>query len=99
MRANGVWQEYVVPCLAYLCAEELESSGCVFEAGGGWMAQVRWQRTPGVFFKMDSFTVENVRDSWGKITDFTDATAPEEEGTATGINSPQLTQVIHGSKL
>ena len=34
-------QEYVVPCIAYLCAEELEASGCVFEAGGGWMAQVR----------------------------------------------------------
>ena len=60
---------------------------------------MRWQRTPGVFFKLGSFTVEDVRDAWGRITDFAEANAPEEDDTGTGINSPQLTQIVQGSKL
>ncbi|KAL1524847.1 hypothetical protein AB1Y20_019727 [Prymnesium parvum] len=89
---------YAVPCVAYLCSEECEATGGVFEAGGGWMAQVRWQRSAGVFFDLESFSVEDVRDAWGRITDFTNATSPEEEGTV-GVNSPQLAQILHGSKL
>ncbi|KAL3902740.1 MAG: hypothetical protein SGPRY_011943 [Prymnesium sp.] len=90
--------EYAVPCIAYLCAENCKSSGNVFEAGGGWMAQVRWQRSPGVFFKLGEFTIEDVSAAWDKVTDFSDATAPEEEGSI-GPNSPQLAQILHGSKL
>jgi NAD(P)-dependent dehydrogenase (short-subunit alcohol dehydrogenase family) len=88
--------EYVVPCLAFLCAQELPCTGCVFESGGGWMAQVRWQRSPGVFFNIegDGFTPEDVQRAWVGITDFADGTAPEVEGTATGITTPQLIQII-----
>ncbi len=87
--------EYAVPCLAYLCSEELDASGRVFEAAGGWMAEVRWHRSPGAFFDIErGFSVEDVRDAWGRITDFSDAGSPEEEGTATGLGSPQLKQVL-----
>jgi NAD(P)-dependent dehydrogenase (short-subunit alcohol dehydrogenase family) len=88
--------EYVVPCLAFLCSEELPCTGCVFESGGGWMAQVRWQRSAGVFFEIEGggFTPEDVQRAWGGITDFAGATAPQEEGTATGIRTPQLAQII-----
>jgi len=88
--------EFVVPCLAFLCAQELPCTGCVFESGGGWMAQVRWQRSPGVFFNIEGkgFTPEDVQRAWAAITDFAAGTAPEDEGTATGINTPQLAQII-----
>lgn len=39
----------VAPVVAWLCHERCAATGGVFEAGGGWAAQVRWQRSPGVF--------------------------------------------------
>ena len=37
----------------------------VFEAGGGWMAQVRWQRSPGFFFDLSrEFGPEHVAQAW-----------------------------------
>jgi NAD(P)-dependent dehydrogenase (short-subunit alcohol dehydrogenase family) len=88
--------QYVVPCVAYLCSEECEASGRVFEAGGGWMAQVRWQRSPGFFFDLERpFGPEEVRAAWHRVTDFSGAGAPEEDGTL-GTNSPQLQQIVHG---
>lgn len=87
--------EFVVPCLAFLCAEQVPCTGCIFESGGGWMSQVRWQRSPGAYFDIDhGFTPEDIQSSWDKVTDFRDGVAPEEEGTATGINTPQLTQIL-----
>jgi len=35
-----------------------------------------------------------VQRSWGAITDFSKAVAPEEEGSAVGINTPQLAQIL-----
>ena len=88
--------EYVVPCVAFLCAKECEVSGQVFEAGGGWMAQVRWQRSPGFFFDLSKpFGPEEVQAAFHRVTDFDGAACPEEEGTI-GSNSPQLQQILGG---
>jgi len=88
--------EFVVPCVSYLVSEECEASGCVFESGGGWMAQVRWQRSPGFFFDIEKpYGPEHVQAAWQHVTDFAHATAPEEEGSI-GNDSPQLQQIFQG---
>lgn len=30
------------PLVAYLCSEEVEETGAMFECGGGFVAKVRW---------------------------------------------------------
>lgn len=55
--------EAVVPLVAFLCSDKNENeSGQIFEAGAGWYAKIRFQRTKGVVFKTDdSFTPSAVR--------------------------------------
>lgn len=39
--------DLVTPLVTYLCHESCESTGALYEAGGGWFSQVRWQRSQG----------------------------------------------------
>lgn len=45
--------EYVAPLVAALCCENPPITGQLFEAGTGWFAATRWQRTRGVDFDFD----------------------------------------------
>jgi len=69
--------EYVTPVVGYLCHESSTENGSLFELGAGWVSKLRWERTRGASFPVNrELSVENVRDSWSKITDFTDADHP-----------------------
>ena len=39
--------DFVAPVVGYLCSEQCEDTGSVFEVFGGYAAQMRWQRTYG----------------------------------------------------
>lgn len=41
--------EYVAPLVGYLCHEDNETTGALFETGAGWFSRLRWQRTKGAF--------------------------------------------------
>ena len=46
--------EYVAPLVVLLCSDKVPgSSGSLYEAGTGWFAHTRWQRTRGVDFPLD----------------------------------------------
>lgn len=80
--------EYVAPLVAWLCHENCEDTGGLFEAAGGWYGKYRWERTQGHFCRKyieEEVTPEAVRDSWEKITDFTDAYHPASNHEDTGI--------------
>jgi 3-hydroxyacyl-CoA dehydrogenase/3a,7a,12a-trihydroxy-5b-cholest-24-enoyl-CoA hydratase len=71
--------ELVSPLAAWLCHEDCQETGSLFEAGGGFMARLRWERTRGKVFKLGRpITPEAVQKSWDAITDFTDATHPAD---------------------
>ncbi|KAM7415977.1 hypothetical protein PAMA_018174 [Pampus argenteus] len=70
--------EYVAPMVLWLCHEQCQENGGLFEVGAGWIGKLRWERSQGriVRQKNQPMSPEAVRDQWDKICDFTDATKP-----------------------
>jgi len=56
----------------YLCHENTDETGSLFEVGGGWIGKVRWQKSSGAVVKHASgeMTPEDVRDRWSEVTSF-----------------------------
>ncbi|MCW5838056.1 MAG: SDR family NAD(P)-dependent oxidoreductase, partial [Labilithrix sp.] len=69
--------EYVSPLVAWLVHESCEETGGLFEVGGGLYAKLRWERTEGKLFKLGrEIKPEQIKKSWGVITDFGKSTHP-----------------------
>lgn len=69
--------ELVSPLVLWLSSEGCEATGKLIEVGGGWFAEVSWERSPGAGLgPKTSITPEMVRDNWTKITDFSAPTHP-----------------------
>ena len=63
--------EYVSPLVAYLCSEESDTTGALYEVGGGLYTSLRWERTKGKVFRLGrEVTPEALRASWEQINDF-----------------------------
>ena len=70
--------EYVSPLVAWLCHEDCQENGGLFEVGAGWFAKLRWQRTKGLTVKLNQdVAIETIRDRWDTLADWTDADNPE----------------------
>ncbi|KAJ3391197.1 hypothetical protein HDU92_009152 [Lobulomyces angularis] len=70
--------DFIVPVVAYLCHESCKENGSLFEAGAGFVAKLRFERSRGHVFKADpSFTPGAVAHSWKQITSFKDPEYPE----------------------
>lgn len=82
MDANAVASlspDCISPLVAFLCSEQCQASGKLFELGGGWVSQLRWQRSQGSHFKPeDPLVPEDIQAGWDTITDFTNASLPEK---------------------
>ncbi|KAA0714509.1 Peroxisomal multifunctional enzyme type 2 [Triplophysa tibetana] len=70
--------EYVAPLVLWLCHDECQENGGLFEVGAGWIGKLRWERSLGRTIRHNNhnMTPEAVRDAWNQICDFTDATKP-----------------------
>jgi NAD(P)-dependent dehydrogenase (short-subunit alcohol dehydrogenase family) len=64
--------EYVTPAVVVLTHESCPVSGKLFEVGGGWVCQTRWEQTQGVFFR-DQFAAEDLLAQWDQATSFESA--------------------------
>uniref|UniRef100_A0A8C7ZRT8 Peroxisomal multifunctional enzyme type 2 n=1 Tax=Oryzias sinensis TaxID=183150 RepID=A0A8C7ZRT8_9TELE len=65
--------EYVAPLVLWLCHEQCQENGGLFEVGAGWIGKLRWERSQGRILRQKSkpMTPEGVRDQWKEICDFT----------------------------
>lgn len=86
--------DYVAPLVAFLAHKSVPVSGRVFEAGGGWFAEVKFTRSAGAFFNIDKpFSLDDVSKRFAEITDLKNPVDPEEEYNS-GQPSPQLKQIM-----
>ena len=75
---DAVKPELVTPLVAWLCHEDCEETGGLFEVGGGLFAKLRWERAEGKVFRVGRpVPPESVRDAWKQITDFSTSRHPE----------------------
>lgn len=60
---------YVTPVVVLLTHDASSTTGKLFEVGGGWVSQVRWEQTHGAFFE-DDFNAEDLSVRWAEATSF-----------------------------
>ncbi|OZJ04915.1 Peroxisomal hydratase-dehydrogenase-epimerase [Bifiguratus adelaidae] len=69
--------EFVAPLVGYLCHENTEETGSLFEVGAGFVAKLRWERSKGAIFKTDeTFTPGAIGAKWEQVVDFTNPDYP-----------------------
>jgi hypothetical protein len=104
-RMVELWKaEYVAPMIGLLCHERCPESGQIFEAGGGFFANVKWTRSPGLFLDLDrAFSLEELEAGWSKVmgedgahgregeSDHEEWCDPEEDDP---MSTPQIRQIL-----
>ena len=69
---EAVKEEYIAPLVGYLSSDSKEeTTGCLFQVAGGWIAQIRWQRAGGHGFPVNRpLQPEHIIEKWKLVTDF-----------------------------
>ncbi|XP_022106324.1 peroxisomal multifunctional enzyme type 2-like isoform X2 [Acanthaster planci] len=82
---NLMKSEYIAPVVLYLCHEDCTQTRGIFEAGAGWVGQVKIQRGGGVVCSTEGepLTPEAVRDNWSSVCDMGDCDYPSGVGEST----------------
>ncbi len=93
---EGLKPEYVSPLVGWLCHEDCEENGGVFEVGAGIINKLRWQRTKGAGFRLTSPPqIEDVVAQWSAVGDFSECDYPKTVADSMvaaleNINNPRL---------
>jgi 3-hydroxyacyl-CoA dehydrogenase/3a,7a,12a-trihydroxy-5b-cholest-24-enoyl-CoA hydratase len=66
---KAVDTKFVVPFVGFLSSKECQTTGNIYELGGGWIAKLRWQRAEGVSHSLD-YTPEDVVKTINQIENF-----------------------------
>lgn len=79
----------VSPLVVLLASDELQLqnkstkgvTGQLFEVGGGWCGQTRWERSSGLVVLGNNITPEMIRDGWIEVTDFSNGRSIHPKST------------------
>ena len=75
--------EWIVPLVAVLTHKSSTETGAIFEAGGGHIAKLRWERSSGIKLRPDeTFTPGAVAAKWKDVVDFSKAEHPQGPANA-----------------
>lgn len=75
--------ECVSPLVVYLCSEDIDVNGELYEVGAGAVSRIETLRSKGLAMTPDEITVEAVAEAWSKINDMTDAQILRSIGEST----------------
>ncbi|CAG9310543.1 unnamed protein product [Blepharisma stoltei] len=62
--------ERVVPLVVYLCHESCQQTGNLYEVAGGFIATMRWQRSPGLYGG-ENIRAEDIKRRWAEANNYT----------------------------
>ena len=69
--------DWVVPLVAVLAHPSNVETGAIFEAGGGHVAKLRWERAKGALLRADdSYTPGALLSKWDGVNDFSEPSYP-----------------------
>ncbi|AJS33480.1 Fox2p [Saccharomyces cerevisiae YJM451] len=94
----------VSPLVVLLASEELQKYsgrrviGQLFEVGGGWCGQTRWQRSSGYVSIKETIEPEEIKENWNHITDFSRNTINPSSTEESSMATLQVVQKAHSSK-
>ena len=79
----------VSPFVVLLASEELQKisklktgvTGQLFEVGGGWCGQTRWERSSGYVALTENITPELIKQNWSEVTNFTNGKSIHPQST------------------
>jgi multifunctional beta-oxidation protein len=75
--------EWIVPLVAVLTHKSSTETGSIFEAGGGHIAKLRWERASGALLRADdSLTPGAVAAKWKDVVDFSKPEHPQGPSNA-----------------
>lgn len=75
--------EWIVPLVAVLTHKSNTKTGAIFEAGGGHIAELRWERARGAQLRADdTLTPGAVAAKWKDVVDFSKAEHPQGPANA-----------------
>jgi multifunctional beta-oxidation protein len=78
--------DWVVPLVAVLVHKSSEENGSIFEAGGGHIAKLRWERSSGLLLKCDdSYTPGAILKKWSDVSDFKNPQYPSGPADFMGL--------------
>ncbi|MBH3429685.1 SDR family oxidoreductase [Pseudomonas alkylphenolica] len=70
----------VAPLVGWLCSEQCQDTGGLYEVGGGFHAKYRWERSQGRLLHTNTLSPELVRDNWERITRFDEHSVHHSNG-------------------
>lgn len=70
--------QWIVPIVALLAHKSNSSeTGSIFEAGGGHVSKIRWERSSGLLLRPDdTYTAGAILNKWNKVIDFSEPQHP-----------------------
>lgn len=98
--SNHFEPSQVSPFVVLLCSDELKQlnktpvTGRLFEVGGGWCSETRWQRSAGFVSTSENISPEIIRGNWQKLIDFKSNVS---NPSSTGQSSMSILQSVQNA--